>query len=106
MAGCIQVVTTVDTKEHADAIGKKLLGDRLAACVQTEGPISSSYWWKGEIETAEEWRCIIKTTVEKYDEVEQTILSIHPYEEPEIIGLSIASGSPTYLKWIEDADDR
>jgi periplasmic divalent cation tolerance protein len=102
MAGCLQVVTTIDTKEHADAIGKKLLEKRLAACVQIEGPISSSYWWKGEMENAEEWRCIIKTTVEKYDEVERTVRSNHPYEEPEIVGLAITVGSSTYLKWIED----
>jgi periplasmic divalent cation tolerance protein len=101
MAVCLQVITTIDTKERADTIGKKLLEKRLAACVQIEGPISSSYWWKGEIETAEEWRCIIKTTVEKYDEVERTVRSIHPYEEPEIIGLAIAAGSSTYLRWIE-----
>jgi periplasmic divalent cation tolerance protein len=55
------------------------------------------------METAEEWRCIIKTTVEKYDEVERTVRSNHPYEEPEIIGLTIAVGSSTYLKWIEDS---
>jgi periplasmic divalent cation tolerance protein len=103
MAGCLQVITTIDTREHADAIGKKLLEKRLAACVQTEGPTSSSYWWNGEIETAEEWRCIIKTTAEKYDEVERTIRSLHPYEEPEMIGLPITAGSATYLKWIEDS---
>lgn len=103
MAGCLQVITTIDTREHADAIGKKLLEKRLAACVQTEGPISSSYWWKGKIETAEEWRCIVKTTVEKYDEVERTVRSIHPYEEPEIIGFAMTAGSLTYLKWIEDS---
>ena len=55
------------------------------------------------METAEEWRCIIKTTVEKYNEVEQTIRSFHPYEEPEIVGLPITAGSLTYLKWIEDS---
>ena len=103
MAGCLQVITTIDTREHADAIGKKLLEKRLVACVQTEGPTSSSYWWKGEIETADEWRCIIKTTSEKYDEVERTIRSLHPYDEPEIIGLPITAGSLTYLKWIEDS---
>jgi periplasmic divalent cation tolerance protein len=103
MAGCLQVITTIDTREHAHAIGKKLLEKRLAACVQTEGPTSSSYWWKGEIETVEEWRCIIKTTVEKYSEVEQTIRSFHPYKEPEIVGLPITAGSLTYLKWIEDS---
>ena len=102
MAGCLQVVTTIDTKEHADAIGKKLLEKRPAACVQIEGPISSSYWWKGEMETAEEWRCIIKTTAEKYDEVERTVRCNHPYEEPEIIGLAIAAGSSSYLEWIKD----
>jgi uncharacterized protein involved in tolerance to divalent cations len=37
MAGCLQVITMIDTREHADAIGKKLLEKRLAACVQTEG---------------------------------------------------------------------
>jgi periplasmic divalent cation tolerance protein len=102
MARSLQVVTTIDTREHADSIGKELLEKRLAACVQTEGPISSSYWWKGEIETAEEWRCIMKTTVEKY-EVKRTVRSMHPYEEPEIFGLTIASGSSTYLKWIYDS---
>jgi periplasmic divalent cation tolerance protein len=103
MARCLQVVTTIDTREHAHSIGKKLLEKRLAACVQIEGPISSSYWWKGEVETAEEWRCIIKTTVEKYDEVERTVRSIHPYEEPEIVGFTITAGSSTYLKWIEES---
>ena len=103
MAGCLQVVTMIDTKEHAAAIGMKLLENRIAACVQTEGPISSSYWWKNKIETSEEWRCIIKTTAKKYDEVERTIRSLHPYEEPEIIGQPITAGSVTYLKWIEDS---
>ena len=102
MASCMHVITTIDTKERADAIGKRLLEERLAACVQIEGPISSSYWWKGEVETAEEWRCSIKTTVEKYSEVERTVRSNHPYEEPEIVGLAITVGSSTYLKWIED----
>jgi len=103
MARCLQVVTMIDTKEHADAIGTKLLEKRIAACVQTEGPVSSSYWWKSKMETSEEWRCIIKTTEEKYGEVERTIRAFHPYEEPEIVGLPITVGSASFLKWIEDS---
>jgi len=103
MAGCLQVITTIDTREHADAIALKLLQKQLAACVQIEGPISSSYRWNDEIKNSTWWRCIIKTTAEKYDEVERTIRSFHPYEEPEIIGFPIAAGSFTYLKWIEDS---
>jgi uncharacterized protein involved in tolerance to divalent cations len=44
MADCLQVITTIDTREHADVIGQKLLEKRLAVCVQTEGPTSSSYF--------------------------------------------------------------
>ena len=103
MASCMHVITTIDTKERADAIAKRLLEERLAACVQIKGPISSSYWWKGKMETVEEWRCIVKTTAEKYGQVERTIRSVHHYEEPEIIGFSITAGSPSYLAWIEDS---
>ncbi len=103
MAAFLQVITTVDTRERADAIGKRLLENRLAACAQTEGPVSSSYWWQGRIETAEEWRCIVKTTAGKFDEVERAIRSMHPYDEPEIVGLPIATGSASYLGWIEDS---
>jgi periplasmic divalent cation tolerance protein len=98
----MQVVTMAETKEQAEAIGKRLLEGKLAACIQIEGPMSSSYWRQGKIETAEEWRCTIKTTIEKYDQVEQSIRSIHPYEEPEILAFRIEAGSQTYLKWLED----
>jgi periplasmic divalent cation tolerance protein len=50
----IQVITTTETKADAQAIAHALVEKRLAACVQIIGPITSTYWWRGEIETAEE----------------------------------------------------
>lgn len=103
MTDCIQVVTTVDTKENAEKIARRLLDRHLAGCVQVEGPIASWYWWRGKIETAGEWRCVIKTTSDRYAEVEREIRAAHPYEEPEILAVPVAAGSGTYLAWLAES---
>ena len=61
MADYIQVVTTTETKADARTIANAIVEKRLAGCVQIVGPITSTYWWQKEIETAEEWMCVIKT---------------------------------------------
>ncbi len=102
MVRYIQIVTTVSTKTDAEKIAKFLINKRLAACIQTAGPIKSIYWWKGKIEKTKEWACIIKTRKSLYKKVEKAIKEIHPYEVPEIIAISITEGSKDYLKWLSD----
>ena len=100
MEAYIQVVTTTENKDDAEKIAKALVGKRLAACVQLVGPIVSTYWWKDDIETEQEWLCHIKTHERLYHETEKSIKEIHPYETPEIIALPIVAGSDDYLKWL------
>ena len=97
----IQVVTTISGKRGAEKIAKALINKRLAACVQIAGPIKSIYRWKGKIETAKEWVCVIKTRKNLYEKVEAAIKKIHPYEVPEIIAVPIAAANKDYLKWIK-----
>jgi len=97
----IQVVTTISVKRGAEKIANALIKGRLAACVQIAGPIKSIYRWKGRIETAKEWVCIIKTKKSLYKKVETAIKKIHPYEIPEIIAVPIAAANKDYLKWIK-----
>jgi periplasmic divalent cation tolerance protein len=78
----------------------KLVEEKIAACVQVSGPITSIYEWKGKIENAEEWVCVIKTRKNLYQKVEEAIKAIHPYEVPEIIALPILEGNKDYLDWI------
>jgi periplasmic divalent cation tolerance protein len=78
-----------------------LVGERLAACVQVSGPISSTYWWQGRTETAEEWQCVAKTHRGLYAEVEAAIQAHHTYTTPEILALPILAGQATYLTWLE-----
>nr|MBU1328444.1 divalent-cation tolerance protein CutA [Candidatus Omnitrophota bacterium] len=98
----VQVITTVSEKKDAEKIAKVLIYGRLVACVQIIGPIKSIYRWKGKIENANEWVCLIKTRKTLYKKVESAIRKIHPYEVPEIIAISIAKGSEDYLKWLSD----
>jgi periplasmic divalent cation tolerance protein len=101
MPDYIQVVTTTDKREDAERIARELVEQRLAACVQLVGPISSIYRWQGQIETAQEWQCWAKTRRDLYDAVEQAIRVLHPYEVPEILAVPIVAGSAAYLEWLE-----
>jgi periplasmic divalent cation tolerance protein len=103
MAEPIHVTTTTADRADAERIAAALVAKQLAACVQVSGPIESTYRWKAQIESSEEWVCTIKTTREAYSQVEQAIRAIHSYEEPEIIALPIALGSAGYLKWIRES---
>lgn len=96
----IQVVTTVGERSDAEKIARTLLEKRLAACVQIVGPVTSSYWWRGRIETEEEWLCFIKSSESHYEDVERAIKGIHPYEIPEVIAMPIIAGLPDYLMWL------
>ncbi len=103
MAEPIQVATTTSDRADAERIATALVAKKLAACVQVSGPIESTYRWKDQIATAEEWICTIKTTREAYPKVEQAIRALHSYEEPEIIAVPITAGSACYLKWLEES---
>jgi periplasmic divalent cation tolerance protein len=101
MTDYIQVVTTTEHREDAERIARALVEQRLAACVQVTGPIASTYRWRGQIETAGEWQCWAKSRRDLYDEIEQAIRGLHPYEVPEILAMPILAGSGEYLAWLE-----
>src|SRR5215510_7393875 len=96
----IQVVTTAASQDGATKIAQALLEQKLAACVQIIGPIKSMYRWKGQIETAPEFQCWIKTRRAKYDIVAAVIRQNHTYEIPEILAIPIVDGAESYLRWI------
>lgn len=101
MSDYIQILTTAGTRDDAETIGRTLINERLAACVQLSGPILSTYRWQGSIETSQEWQCLIKTRRELFDLVEATIRRLHPYEVPEIIAVPIVAAHRGYLEWID-----
>jgi periplasmic divalent cation tolerance protein len=98
----VQVTTTTDARQEAAEIAKVAVGERLAACAQLVGPIASTYWWEGEIESAEEWMVIFKTTVDRFEDLAALIADLHSYDTPEIIATPVVAGSGDYLSWVRE----
>lgn len=94
------LVTTVSSEESARKLCDESVSSRLAACAQSEGPIQSTYWWRGIKENAKEWRVVFKTQTALVKKLSELIKSLHPYEIPEIIHWTI-DGSKPYLEWIQ-----
>lgn len=95
------VFTTVSGADEAAELAGKIVGEKLAACVQIL-PINSHYFWDGEVRNEPEQMLFIKTLPEKYGELERFIEQNHPYETPEIIAVDAERVSAGYLKWMTD----
>jgi len=94
------VLTNLPDRAAAERLANALIGGRFAACVNVLAPCHSVYRWKDALQHDEEHPVLIKTTDERYPELEQAIRAHHPYELPEIVAVPIERGLPAYLDWI------
>ncbi len=97
----LMVSTTVDGRRAAEELAAAVLAQRLAACIQINGPLTSMYWWQGKQEKSEEWRLDMKTREDRYPELERLLLDRHPYDCPEIVATAIVRGSAAYFQWLD-----
>jgi periplasmic divalent cation tolerance protein len=100
MTDKILVLTTASSKDEARKIARALVERLLAACVNIVPQMGSIYRWEGEVEEAEEWLLIIKTTRTAFERVRDAIKELHSYDVPECVCISIEEGSLEYLSWI------
>ena len=96
------VYITAGDMEEAKKIGRTLVEERLAACVNIF-PITSIFRWKGNIDEAQEFGIIAKTRTEKVKEIEKRVKEIHSYEVPCVVSFRINEGSADFLKWIKES---
>lgn len=96
-------LTTVGSEEQAIRIAEELVGQHLAACVNIIPSIRSIYRWKGKIWDDEEFLLVIKTTRSRFEELRETIKTLHSYELPEVLAMPVSMGDPVALEWIEQS---
>ncbi|MDO9042306.1 MAG: divalent-cation tolerance protein CutA [Desulfocapsaceae bacterium] len=96
------ITTAFEGRVDAEKMAAALLEKRLVACAQISGPVSSSYWWQGKVVSSEEYLLVMKSDESLYDELEQFIRELHPYETPEIIATVITHLSEDYRQWLEN----
>jgi periplasmic divalent cation tolerance protein len=98
MPGFSMIYSTFGNQESAEKAAKKLLEKRLIGCA-VFFPAKSMYWWKGQLETAQEAILLAKTIKSKSVNVQKELEKIHPYETPCIIEIS-SKANPGYLQWL------
>lgn len=97
----IIVYATTTNRLEANRIGEVLLRERLVACVNVVGPITSSYWWKGRIAKSREVLFLAKTRATLARAVIRKVKALHSYDVPCVVALPISQGNSAFLRWIE-----
>lgn len=98
-AAIVEIRTTFGERAAAEACAAGLVRERLAACVQIDGPVASTYSWRGALETSVEWRCTCKTTSARAAACRAAIAAVHSYELPEIVESAVVA-TPAYAEWV------
>ncbi len=97
----LAVLTTIDSREKADAIARALVSRGLAACVQISS-IDSVYFWEGDVQEDREFRLLIKTTGERYEEVEAAIRELHSYDLPAVMAFPMTHTYRPFADWVAE----
>ena len=82
-------------------IAQQLLKQRLIACANITGPVSSLFQWSGKPEKAEEYLIFMKSRKDLFDKLAEIVKALHSYEVPEILVLPVVDGSKEYLAWLD-----
>ena len=105
-ADAIVVLVTAGSEAEAARIGRALVDERLAACVNIVGRIRSIYRWEGAVEDAHEHLLIVKARAVDLARLERRVRQLHSYEVPEVLALPVQDGSAPYLAWLDEATRR
>lgn len=95
------VYMTAPTPEEARSIGKKLVSENLAACINIFPNVESIFTWEDEVQSAHEVVFIAKTSEAKVTALTKRVRELHSYDVPCIISIPITGGNPEFLSWIE-----
>jgi len=94
------VLVTTSNRREAMRIAQAVVAKKLAACGNILPSITSIFRWKGQIQKSRESLLIMKTSAGRYAALERLVRSMHSYEVPEIIALTVEKGLHPYLEWV------
>ena len=89
----------------ASDIADAAVEQRAAACANIEGPMASTYRWKGVVEQAFEFILWLKAPAENFSKIEAIVAKHHPYEVPAIVALGCTQVNAAYADWVNENTD-
>jgi periplasmic divalent cation tolerance protein len=97
------VFAYIPCSDHAEAenIGRAILGERLAACVNIYDTMHSIYHWQGALEESREAVLIIKTRKALAEQLIGRVRELHSYSVACILIFPALTGNSEYLEWLE-----
>ena len=101
MAGYLQVSTTAATRDAATTLARSAVAAGLAAGAQVVGPVTSVFVHLGEQGEGEEWQVYLKTSADRYDDLEAHLVREHPWDNPEVTATALVRGTQGYLDWLD-----
>jgi periplasmic divalent cation tolerance protein len=101
VASHYQVSVAAPDADEAERLGRIAVENHFAACAQVSGPITSRYWWDGELLADTEWICVLITTAQRLVSLTDALLAAHSFKVPEVVATPIVAGAPAYLAWID-----
>jgi periplasmic divalent cation tolerance protein len=102
-SAAIVVFCTCPDEVTAARIARELVESGVAACVNRLPGVRSTFRWEDKTQDEPEVLLLIKTMSDRYGELEQRLVALHPYEVPEIIAVPVSSGAPSYLSWLKQS---
>ena len=94
------VLVTAPDAATAEALARRLVEERLAACANLVPAVRSIYRWEGEVQDDAEFLLILKTREARVTALAARVQALHPYDLPEVIALTASGGSAAYLDWV------
>jgi periplasmic divalent cation tolerance protein len=98
----ILVLITASSAQEAEKIGRHLVEERLAACVNLISPVRSLFFWEGKLSDEDEVLLVVKSRRPLFRQLVTRVQTLHSYTVPEIIAVPILEGSMSYLKWVNE----
>ncbi len=96
----IMVITTCGTRKEAHELARLLVSQRVAACAQVSGPITSFYWWDDRLKEDEEWQVKFKMVASNFEKAVSVIREKHSYELPQIVAFKADEVLKEYADWV------
>jgi periplasmic divalent cation tolerance protein len=99
----VSVYVVFADAEEAERIGRAVVEERLATCVNILGAVHSIYRWQGAVESAEEVAATFKTSAAQSDALIARVAALHSYDVPCVVTWPVDKALSSYADWVKDS---
>jgi periplasmic divalent cation tolerance protein len=99
----VTVYVVFANAQEAMSIGRAMVEEQLAACINVLAPCTSIYRWEGNVEQSDETPALLKTTRAGADALIVRIAELHSYDVPAIVAWPIDRLSAPFGDWVEQS---